>query len=58
MIEKLKAKGAETLDDIENVFGNTVNYKKLKSFHAIILAKDYVGLKYQYHTWIISIKNH
>ena len=30
MIEKLKAKGAETLDDIENVFGNTVNYKKAK----------------------------
>ena len=42
MIEKLKAKGAETLDDIENVFGNTVNYKKLKRFDAIILAKDYV----------------
>ena len=54
MIEKLKAKGAETLDDIENVFGNTVNYKKLKSFHAIILAKDYVGLKNLYKLVSIS----
>ena len=54
MIEKLKAKGAETLDDIENVFGNTVNYKKLKSFHAIILAKDYIGLKNLYKLVSIS----
>lgn len=49
MIEKLKEKGAKTVNDIDNVFaGDPEAYKKLPSYHAIILAKDYVGLKNLY----------
>ena len=49
MIEKLKEKGAKTVDDIDVVFaGDPEAYKKLPSYHAIILAKDYVGLKNLY----------
>ncbi|MCI8291310.1 MAG: PolC-type DNA polymerase III, partial [Clostridia bacterium] len=49
MIEKLKDKGAKTVDDIDVVFGGGEDaYKKLPSYHAIILAKDYVGLKNLY----------
>ncbi len=49
MIEKLKENGAKTVNDIDNCIGNDADsYKKLPSYHAIILAKDYVGLKNLY----------
>ena len=49
MLDKIKEKGAKTVDDIDVVFGNEPDaYKKLPSYHAIILAKDYVGLKNLY----------
>ena len=54
MLEKLKEKNVEKLEDIEKVFDSTANYKKLKSFHAIILAKDYIGLKNLYKLISIS----
>ena len=54
MMEKLKEKGAYTLDDIAKVDDNSANFKKLKSFHAIILAQDYVGLKNLYKLISIS----
>ena len=54
MLDKLKEKGANTLDDIAKVDDNTANYKKLKSFHAVILAQDYIGLRNLYKLISIS----
>jgi DNA polymerase III subunit alpha, Gram-positive type len=52
MLERLKERGAETLEDID-IYGSDEEakkeeYKKLKTYHAIIFAKDYVGLKNLY----------
>ncbi|WP_352420401.1 DNA polymerase III subunit alpha [Proteiniborus sp.] len=52
MLEKLKERGAESLEDIDK-YGSDEEakkeeYKKLKTYHAIIFAKDYVGLKNLY----------
>ncbi len=46
MFNMLKEDGIKTLDDIDNKA--TVDFKKLPSYHAIILAKNYVGLKNLY----------
>ena len=54
MLDMLEEKGASKLEDIDKVAGGQVNYKKLKSFHAVILAKDYVGLKNLYKLISIS----
>ncbi len=49
MLDKIKEKGGKIVNDIDILFGNDKDsYKKLPSYHAIILAKDYVGLKNLY----------
>ncbi|MBP1745093.1 MAG: polymerase alpha chain [Firmicutes bacterium] len=52
MLEELKKRGAETLEDID-IYGSNEEakkgeYKKCRTYHAIILAKDYTGLKNLY----------
>ncbi|KOF57811.1 DNA polymerase III subunit alpha [Clostridium sp. DMHC 10] len=52
MLEELKKRGAETLQDIDKYASDEEakkqEFKKVKTYHAIILAKDYVGLKNLY----------
>lgn len=48
MLEMLKEKGVKTLEEIDKLKEGKTDFKKLPSYHAIILAKDYVGLKNLY----------
>ncbi len=52
MLEKLKGRGAQTLEDIDIYGSDEVakkeEYKKLRTYHAIIFAKNYEGLKNLY----------
>ena len=48
MLEMLKEKNVERLRDIDPAVAGEINVKNLETYHAIILAKDYVGLKNLY----------
>ena len=48
MIDMLKNKGVKTVNDIDSVTMGNTDYKRLPTYHAIILAKNYVGLKNLY----------
>ena len=48
MCKKLEEQGIKKLADIDNKEAGNANFKKLRSYHIIILAKDYVGLKNLY----------
>jgi DNA polymerase III subunit alpha, Gram-positive type len=47
-LEILKEKGVKTIDEIQNTFASSNDFKRSDSYHAIILVKDYVGLKNLY----------
>ena len=58
MVKMLKEKGAEIVEDIDKVAASEESkkeeYKKLKTYHAIILAKNYVGLRNLYRLVSLS----
>ena len=54
MIDMLKKRGIKKLEDIDKNEAGKANFKKMKSYHTIILAKDYVGLRNLYRLISIS----
>ena len=54
MLKMLKDKGIKTLEEMDKEEEGKANFKKLKSYHAIILAKDYIGLRNLYRLVSIS----
>ncbi|MBS4536011.1 PolC-type DNA polymerase III [Clostridium sp. D2Q-14] len=48
MISELKEKDVMKLEDINTFFSGNINYKSQDSYHIIIYAKDYKGLKNLY----------
>ena len=54
MLAMLEEKGVQTVEDIDKLETGKADYKKLPSYHAIILAKDYIGLRNLYKLISIS----
>ncbi len=48
MLDILKQKGAKIIEDIDKLGEGQIDFKKLSTYHAIILAKNYEGLKNLY----------
>jgi DNA polymerase-3 subunit alpha (Gram-positive type) len=47
-VELLKNKGIDNVNDINRVFGKKVDYKDSVSYHAVLLVKNYTGLRNLY----------
>ena len=48
MIDMLKEKGAVKIEDIDRLCAGSTDFRRLPTYHAIILAQNYVGLKNLY----------
>ena len=48
MLDMLKEKNITNINEIEGAFAQNINLKNLEMYHAVILAKNYVGLKNLY----------
>ena len=58
MCEELEEMKIVNLHEIDEISDGKANFKKLKSYHAIIIAKNYVGLKNLYKLVSISHLNY
>ncbi len=48
MIKNLKEKDVKNVNEIDNAYRDNINLKNLPTYHAVILTKNYVGLKNLY----------
>ncbi|MGO1370813.1 MAG: PolC-type DNA polymerase III [Senegalia sp. (in: firmicutes)] len=55
MISDVKEKGVKKLEELNTIFSDDINFKSQDSFHIIIYAKNYIGLKNLYK--IISLSH-
>ncbi len=58
MMKMLKEKGIKTLQEMDEEEGKNANYKKLRSYHIIILAQNYIGLRNLYKLVSLSHINY
>ena len=54
MLNMLKEKGAKKIEDIDKICAGGTDFRRLPTYHAIILAQNYVGLRNLYKLISIS----
>ena len=54
MLNMLKEKGAKKIEDIDKICAGNTDFRRLPTYHAIILAQNYVGLRNLYKLISVS----